>query len=121
MKPRRLVGDTAYGTGPLLEWMVEDKGITPHVPVWDRSARKDGTLSSSEFRWDEQANEYRCPQGHAVLSDRRQFTKPRERITMAGTIICSASQRDCMACPTKQQCCPNMLSRRITRSVHERS
>jgi transposase len=121
MKPRRLVGDTAYGTGPLLGWMVEDKDITPHVPVWDRRERKDGTLSSSEFRWDEQANEYRCPQGHALISDRRQFTKPRERITKAGTIIYSASQHDCMACPTKQQCCPNMLSRRITRSVHERS
>jgi len=121
LKPRRLVGDTAYGTGPMLGWMVEDKGISPHVPVWDRSERKDGTLSSSEFRWDEQANEYRCPQGHALLSDRRQFTKPRTHITKAGTIRYSASQHDCMACPMKQQCCPNMLSRRITRSVHERS
>jgi IS5 family transposase len=121
MKPRRLVGDTAYGTGPMLGWMVEDKGISPHVPVWDRSDRKDGTLSSSEFRWDEQANEYRCPQGHALLSDRRQFIKPRTRITKAGTIIYSASQHDCTACPMKQQCCPNILSRKITRSVHERS
>ena len=49
MKPDRLVGDTAYGTAPMLGWMVEDKGIAPHVPVWDRSERKDGTLSSSEF------------------------------------------------------------------------
>jgi hypothetical protein len=101
--------------------MVQDKGIAPHVPVWDRSERKDGTLSSSEFVWDEQANEYRCPQGHALLSDRRQFTKPRDRITKAGTILYSASQHDCTGCPTKQQCCPNMPNRRIMRSVHERS
>jgi transposase len=121
MKPDRLVGDTAYGTAPMLGWMVQDKGIAPHVPVWDRSERKDGTLPSSEFVWDEQANEYRCPQGHALLSDRRQFTKPRDRITKAGTILYSASQHDCTGCPIKQQCCPNMPNRRITRSVHERS
>ena len=33
IKPRRLVGDTAYGTAPLLGWMVQDKQIAPHVPV----------------------------------------------------------------------------------------
>jgi hypothetical protein len=81
------VGDTAYGTAPMLGWMVQDKGIAPHVPVWDKSERKDGTLSSSEFIWDERANEYRCPQGPALLSDRRQFTTPRDRITKAGTIL----------------------------------
>ncbi len=121
MKPDRLVGDTAYGTAPMLGWMVQDKGIAPHVPVWDRSERKDGTLPSSAFAWNEQANEYRCPQGHALLSDRRQFTKPRDHITKVGTIRYSASQHDCTGCPMKQQCCPNMPSRRITRSVHERS
>ena len=36
VKPKRLVGDTAYGTGPMLDWMVEKKGIEPHVPVWER-------------------------------------------------------------------------------------
>ena len=66
MKPDRLVGDTAYRTAHMLGWMVQDKGIAPHGPVWDRSERKDGTLPSSEFVWDEQANEYRCPQGHAL-------------------------------------------------------
>ncbi len=42
LKPQRLVSDTAYGTGPLLGWMVEEKRIAPHVPVWDKSERKDG-------------------------------------------------------------------------------
>lgn len=64
LRPRRLVGDTAYGTGPMLEWVIQEKGIEPHVPVWDKTERKDGTFSSSDFAWGEQANEYRCPQGH---------------------------------------------------------
>jgi len=121
LKPRRLVGDTAYGTGPMLGWMVEDKHIAPHVPVWDRSERKDGTLSSSEFLWDEQANQYRCPEGHTLLSDRRRFTKPRDRITKDGTIVYRANQHDCSGCAMKQRCCPNVTHRKITRSVHERS
>ena len=121
MKPDRLVGDTAYGTAPMLDWMVEDKGIAPHVSVWDRTERTDGTLSSTEFVWDEQANAYQCPQGHALRSERRAFTKPREHITQADTIIYRASQHDCTGCPLKQQCCPHTPTRKIARSVHERS
>jgi IS5 family transposase len=39
LKPNRLIGDTAYGTSTMLEWMVEEKAITPHIPVWDKSGR----------------------------------------------------------------------------------
>jgi hypothetical protein len=35
----------------MLNWMIEQKQIAPHVPVWDKTARKDDTLSSSEFVW----------------------------------------------------------------------
>jgi len=94
---------------------------TARTSVWDRTERADGTLSSTEFVWDEQANEYQCPQGHALRSDRRQFTKPRAHITQADTIIYRASQHDCTGCPMKQQCCPNTPARKIARSVHERS
>jgi len=66
MKPRRLVGDTAYGTAEMLSWMVNEKQIAPHVPVWDRTERRDGSLSASEFRWDQQSDEYRCPQGRKI-------------------------------------------------------
>jgi hypothetical protein len=34
IKPDRLIGDTAYGTAPMLAWMVDEKDIEPHVPVW---------------------------------------------------------------------------------------
>src|SRR6202795_821745 len=32
MKPKRLVADTAYGTGRFLGWLVKKKRITPHIP-----------------------------------------------------------------------------------------
>jgi hypothetical protein len=55
IKPSRLVGDTAYGTSPILNWMVNEKHIEPHVRVWDKTQRKDETLSISEFLWNEEA------------------------------------------------------------------
>jgi hypothetical protein len=51
-KPERLVGDTAYGAAPMLNWLVEEKGIAPHIPVFDKSKRDDGTFSRSDFRYD---------------------------------------------------------------------
>lgn len=49
--PERLICDTAYGMAPMLAWMVQDKGIEPHVPVWDKTQRKDDSLSSNDFEW----------------------------------------------------------------------
>jgi hypothetical protein len=56
LKPERLVGDTAYGAAPMLNWLVEEKGIAPHIPVFDKSKRDDGTFSRSDFRYDPTAD-----------------------------------------------------------------
>jgi transposase len=119
LKPQRLIGDMAYGSAELLGWMVNEKRIEPHVPVWDRTQRDDDTLSSRDFQWDEQADEYRCPQGHVLRKERRTFKNLRTHITKAGTIIYRASQSDCANCPMKAHCCPNTPMRKIARSVHE--
>ena len=95
------------------------KAIEPHVPVWDRTERKDGTLSRSDFRWDQEANEYRCPADKVLRCERRAFNNPRSRITKADTIIYRASQRDCASCPEKARCCPKTEMRKIARSIHE--
>lgn len=119
IKPDRLIGDMAYGAAELLGWMVDEKAIEPHVPVWDKTQRDDGTLSSSDFQWDAAADEYRCPQGHALRSERRPFKNPRTHITKADTIIYRASQAACLSCPMKASCSPNTPRRKIARSVHE--
>jgi len=119
LKPDRLIGDTNYGTAAILGWMVDEKHIEPHVPVWDKTQRDDETLSSSDFRWDSRADEYRCPQGHALRSQWRAFRNPRNHVTKADTIIYRSSQSDCATCPMKTRCCPNTPTRKIARSVHE--
>jgi Transposase DDE domain len=60
LKPDRLVADTAYGTGKFLGWLV-GTGITPHIPVWDKSDREDGTFLRSDFTFDRERNVYVCP------------------------------------------------------------
>jgi transposase len=49
LKPERLAADTAYGSAANLNWLVNEKGIAPHIPVIDKSKRKDDTLSREDF------------------------------------------------------------------------
>ena len=111
LKPNRLIGDTAYGTAEMLEWMVEEKAITPHIPVWDKSGRTDGSFSRTDFIFDDKTNEYRCPQGKTLRTT--------GRVTVDNTRLYRASYYDCINCPDKYRCCPNTPSRKIARSVHE--
>jgi hypothetical protein len=53
--PKRLVADTAYGAAPMLNCIVKKKRIEPHVPVWEKSIRDDGTFSRPDFRVDRSA------------------------------------------------------------------
>ena len=43
LRPERLTADASYGDAANLAWLVEGKGIAPHIPVFDKSARTDGT------------------------------------------------------------------------------
>jgi transposase len=113
LKPDRLIGDTAYGTGPLLAWLVQDKQIEPHIPVWDKADRRDGTLSRREFNFDADQDRYTCPAGKALPTTGRP--------TADGVKLYRASVSDCQACSLKPKCCPNTPARKIPRSIHEAS
>ena len=121
VKPRRLIGDTAYGTAEMLDWMVEDKGIEPHVPVWEKGERNDGTFSRSDFTFDEASNTLTCPGGKRLQQYRRNFTRERSGITKANQRIYRASRFDCGACGLREKCCPDQPWRKVIRSVHEAS
>ena len=103
----------------MLAWMVEEKDIEPHVPVWDKTERKNDSFSSNDFHWNEEAEEYRCPAGNPLRSEWRAFKNERSHVTKANTIIFRSRQTDCATCPMKARCCPNTSIRKIARSVHE--
>lgn len=119
LKPERLIADTAYGTAPMLGWMVEEKAIAPHIPVFDKTERTNGTFQRDDFHWNGEHDEYRCPAGNALRREWRSFKNPRTHITKADTIVYRSSKSDCSACPMKHRCCPNTSTRKIARSLHE--
>lgn len=119
IKPHRLIGDTSYGSASMLGWLVEYKKIAPHVPVWDKSTRLDGTFAAADFVWEADADQYRCPQGQPLRKEWRQFKTPRSHITKDATVLYHSRQSDCKHCSLKPRCCPNTPTRKIARSIHE--
>jgi transposase len=111
MKPKRLVGDMAYGAAEILGWMVNDKQIEPHIPVWDKSERNDGSFGRSAFTFEPENNRYVCPAG--------KYLKPAWRSQQKNPFRYRASVYDCQDCALKPQCCPNMVIRKIDRSPYE--
>ena len=111
LKPKRLVGDTAYGAAPMLNWIVNDKHIEPHIPVWEKSQRDDGTFSRSDFRFDQRSNSYECPGAKQLTTTGRP--------TSEDTVLFRARNEDCTGCVHKQRCCPNTPNRKIARSIYE--
>jgi hypothetical protein len=109
--PERLAGDTAYGSAEMLQRLVDERGIEPHVPVFDKSKRTDGSFSRDDFTYDHQGDVYFCPGG--------------KMLTCKGTIVNDnqllyrASKYDCDACSLKARCCPKEPARKIPRSIYE--
>jgi hypothetical protein len=112
IKPDRLAADTAYGSGANLDWLVNEKNIAPHIPVIDKSKRKDGTFSREEFTFDKERNVYICPAGKIL----RTTGNP---VNDGETLLYHARTRDCRSCLFKARCCPKEPLRRLQRSVYE--
>ena len=119
VQPSRLVADAGYGSAEMLGWLVDERGIEPHVNVFDKSERSDGTFSRSDFAYDAECELYVCPGGKKLRKRRRLFSSLRSDVTQDGTIIYRASKLDCDRCALKAKCCPNMPARKIARSIHE--
>jgi hypothetical protein len=121
IKAKKLIGDTAYGNAELLNWMVNEKAIEPRVPVWEKAERKDGTFSRSDFSYDVVNDEYTCPAGKLLKQYWTSGWQSRGRRGQDSTLRYHALKKDCEGCALKEQCCPNTLRRKVTRSVHEAS
>jgi transposase len=110
--PARLMGDSAYGSADMLGWLVYEHGIEPHVTVFDKSARKDGTFSRDDFIYDHAGDVYRCPGG-------RVLTTTGALVNDRATTLYLASKYDCDGCTLKARCCPKQPMRKVPRSIYE--
>ena len=109
LKPDWLTADTAYGTGKLLAWLL-GKGITPHIPVWERYPSSDGMFSRGEFTFDAERDVYVCPNGKLLRT--------------SGTVHDSrvrnylSQPQECRTCTLKQRC-TRASFKKIARDIYE--
>lgn len=104
--PARLAADSAYGSADNLAWLVHERGIEPHIPVFDKSQRSDGTFSRSDFAYDHKHDRYICPAGKELSQYRRRFGISRDGVDSEGFMRYRASKFDCDACKLKPRCSP---------------
>ena len=117
--PRKLIADTGYGSAEMLTWLVHERHIEPHIPVFDKSDRSDGTFSRSDFAYDTEADVYTCPAGKLLKRRQRRHHDRPDAVSADGIIKYRASKIDCDVCPLKPQCCPATDARKVPRSIHE--
>ena len=110
LKPDRLAGDVAYGTGEMLGWLVE-REIKPHIPVWDQSeVAANGKFSRASFAYDKNRNLYVCPNGKEL--------KTSGTVYDGTTLKYIAKRSDCGHCPLKPECTTGR-ERRVDRDVNQ--
>ena len=119
LQPERLVGDGGYSDGPNLAWLVEQKGIEPHISVIDHSKRRDGTFERADFTFEHEGDHYTCPGGKILKPRHRNFATTRPDVDADGFIRYRASKLDCDVCAPKARCCPGQPVRKVTRSQYE--
>jgi hypothetical protein len=106
-RPDRILGDTAYGNGPVRAELAErDVEVLAHVP---EGKVEEGVLGKHDFEIDLDAGTVTCPGGYTVPIS---TSKNGYRSANFGAAMC----RDC---PLKQRCCPGKPRRQIRIMEHE--
>lgn len=96
----------------MLNRLVHERGIEPHIPLFNKSKRNYGTFSREDFAYDHASDTYRCPSGKLLQRYRRLFSTPRTSGGKDNTLRHLASKHDCDVCAPKPRCCPKTPARR---------
>ena len=105
VKPKRVIGDTTYGTADDIREL-EESGIRAYVPLPDWE-RRTPYFGASLFTYDAEHDRYICPQGE--VRRRRKASYGEEKV------IYRADAAVCNACPEKGNCTPSDHGRQIAR------
>ena len=110
LRPDWLVADTAYGSEESLVEIALKRQILPFIPVIDKGERTDGTLSRSDFTWDDENDRYICPKGEDLRHTRRNYSDPGRVSSEMKPRKYRATKADCQACPLKEKAAPTAIS-----------
>lgn len=106
-RPQRLLGDTAYGNGPVRAELAE-RGVDVLAPVPEGKVAEE-RLGKRDFRIDIQAGTVTCPGGHTIAISTSQ----------SGFRGANFTAEMCRRCPLKDACCPGRARRQINLTEHE--
>ena len=97
LRPVSLAGDSGYSDGRLRQ-LLEERNITAYIPIHTR--HETSMVSTGEFVY--HGDHLVCPQGKVLR--RGSFHNP--ELAEGRTYQYVARQRDCQACPVKEDCLP---------------
>jgi IS5 family transposase len=103
-QPMEVLGDSAYGTGEMLE-ALDQAGHKPVIKPWPTRPAVPGGFTIDDFGYDDQAGTLTCPNG---------LTR---RLSTKRTVTFGAA---CRACPLRDRCTASPRGRKITVHRHER-
>jgi len=99
--------------------VLRERGIEPHIPVFDKSARRDGCFERADFIYDRRTDSYRCPGGKTLVRYRQAGRAAKGKPCADGLWRYRAKKADCDACALKPRCCPKAPMGKVMRHVHE--
>jgi transposase len=99
-RPKRLIGDTAYGNIEARE-RLEERSISVLAPVHTTSPR-DGTMPKDEFAIDLETDTVTCPRGNTAPIYKLRATRP----SATGERVARFARNDCEPCPLRTRCSP---------------
>lgn len=105
LHPKRVVGDTAYGTAVTITTL-ETQGIRVYTPLPDWESRTP-FYGTSRFTDDADKDEYRCPQDQPLRRRKAKYTE--------GVVVYQAEAATCNACPLKAACTASNHGRQVRR------
>ncbi len=116
--PERLAADTGYGDAANLAWLVHERGIEPHIPVFEKG-RRDGSFGRDDFAYDHDSDSYTCPDGKPLRRFWQEGRAAKAKPPVDGIERYRARKTDCDACALRDRCRPGDAGRKVLRSIHE--
>ncbi|MGB3701170.1 MAG: transposase [Anaerolineales bacterium] len=109
LKPKIASGDAKYGTVPNIVGL-EKRGLKAYIPIPNLSKRTD-YFPASQFKYDPENDQYRCPQGQFLTLFSRRKTEE--------VFVYRGEAEVCNTCPVKEACTGSKSGRHIFRSFHQ--
>jgi len=82
---------------------VHERDIEPHIPVFDKSTRADGTFSRDDFAYDTETDAYSCPAGKLLKRRQRRHDDRSDQMPADGILRYRATKADCDAWPRRSR------------------